>query len=108
MAEFTWAWVIAVIYGILIFATAWHLAKNDYDSHLFSDIGFRLHLLTYLVCNIIAETWFLLDLQSSHESIWTVHLTAIFWGIGLMIHFVLFLIARKNTIRGIDKSEIFE
>jgi len=75
--------------------------------HLY-DIGFRFHLATYIICNIIAEVWFLFNMQSEYEDVRTVHLTAIFWGIGLLIHLIIYLATRKNAIKGIKKSDIFE
>jgi len=33
---------------------------------------------------------------------------ALYWGIGVVIHFMLFLISRKQSIKGIHKSDIFE
>ena len=33
---------------------------------------------------------------------------AIAWGIGLALHFVFFLFAQKNAIRGYAKEEIFQ
>jgi len=106
--NFIIVWVIAVLYAICIMIVAWYFAKKDAESHPFYNVAFGFHLITYLVCNILAELWFLFDFQSIHERIITVHLTAIFWGFGLLIHFILFLYARKNSIKGIDKSEIFE
>jgi hypothetical protein len=105
---FTLVWVLAAGYAIAIFAVAWNFGKKDYEYLPLFDIGFRFHLTTYVVCNLIAEIWFLIGFQSKHENIQAVHITAIAWGIGLLIHFVFYLFARKNAIKGIDKSEIFE
>lgn len=106
--EFTWAWLIAASYALSVFAAGWVLGKKDYESLPLYDISFKFHLITYLVCNIIAELWFLLGFQSQFESVKSVWLTALFWGIGLIIHFILYLFARKNSIKGIEKSEIFD
>jgi magnesium-transporting ATPase (P-type) len=101
-------WIIATIYGILIFIIGWIFGKKDKMNLPLYDIGFRFHLATYIICNLIAEVWYLIGLQSEYENIRTVHLTAIFWGIGLLIHFIIYLVTRKNAINGIKKSEIFE
>jgi hypothetical protein len=106
--EFTWAWLIAAFYALSVFAAGWVLGKKDYESLPLYDISFKFHLITYLVCNLIAELWFLLGFQSQFESVKSVWLTALFWGIGLIIHFILYLFARKNSIKGIEKSEIFD
>ncbi len=101
-------WIVATIYGILIFIIGWIFGKKDKMNLPLYDIGFRFHLATYIICNLIAEVWYLIGLQSEYENIRTVHLTVIFWGIGLFIHFIIYLVTRKNAINGIKKSEIFE
>jgi len=106
--EFSLIWLIAVLYGIVLFTSGWVFGKRDYESLPISDVGFRFHLTTYLVCNGIAELWFLFNLQSKGEDIKIVHLTALFWGILLALHFILYILFRKHTIKGIDKTEIFD
>jgi hypothetical protein len=106
--EFNMAWVVAATYAISVFAAGWVLGKKDYECLPLYDIGFKFHLITYLVCNVIAELWFLLGFQSSFESVKSVHLTALFWGIGLIIHLIFYLFARKDSIKGIEKSDIFD
>ena len=106
--QFTWVWVIAGLYALSVFITAWIIGKMDYETLPLYDIGFKFHLITYLTCNLIAELWFLFGFQSRFENIKTVHYTALFWGIGLILHFIIFLYTRKDSIKGIEKSEIFE
>ncbi len=106
--EFTWVWLIAAIFAISVFFAGWYFGKNDYESLPLYDIGFKYHLITYIVCNLIAELWFMLGFQSQFEGVKTVHLTALFWGIGLIIHFIIFLFSRKDSIKGIEKSDIFD
>jgi hypothetical protein len=86
----------------------WIFGKRDYQILPLYDIGFRFHLSTYIICNLIAEFWFFLGLQSDYEPTTSVHLTALYWGIVLLIHFIIYLFTRKNAINGIEKSEIFE
>ena len=105
---FTSVWILAALYGIIIFIIGWVFGKKDKQTLPLYDIGFRFHLATYLICNLIAEIWYFVGLQSDYEKIKSVHLTVIFWGIGLLIHFIIYLITRKNAIKGIKKSEIFE
>jgi hypothetical protein len=107
-SQFTLVWVLAAAYAILIYAVAWIFGKKDYESLPLYDVGFRFHLTTYVLCNLIAEIWFYFGLQSKHENIRIIHITAIAWGVGLLIHFLIFLFTRKDAIKGIEKSEIFE
>lgn len=100
--------LLSVLYGVIIFFMSMFFAKRDKSDLPWYDVGFRFHLATYIVCNFVAECWFFLDLQSDYENVKAIHLTVFVWGIGLCIHFIYFLITRKNTINGIRKSEIFE
>ncbi len=101
-------WIVATIYGILIFIIGWIFGKKEKMNLPLYDIGFRFHLATYIICNLIAEIWHLIGLQSEYENVRILHLTVIYWGIGLLIHFIIYLVTRKNAIKGIEKSEIFE
>lgn len=101
-------WITAVCYFSFNFSIGWFFGKRDYESLPLYDVGFRFHFVTYLLFNIIAVLWFSLGFHSQFESIGSVYAIALFWGIGLLIHFIFYLIARKNTIKGLNKEEIFE
>lgn len=101
-------WITAIAYGVAVFCAGWFFGRRDKIHLPIYDIGFRFHLATYLVCNIVAESWYALGLNSHFEKVKSVHLTALIWGVFLLIHYSIFLITRKNAIRGIKKSEIFE
>ena len=98
----------AIIYGILIFIVGWIYGKKEKEFLPLYDIGFRLHLITYIICISISEAWFLLGFQSQYEKIISIHYCAIFWGIGLILHSLFFLKTRKKVINGLKKDEIFE
>ena len=101
-------WVLATIYFLFNFGIGWYFGKRDHESLPLFDIGFRFHLTTFLLFNIISEAWCYFGLLSSYENFRTNRHIAIFWGIGLLIHFVFYLIAQKNTIKGISKDEMFD
>ena len=42
------------------------------------------------------------------EPLKSLNVGAMSWGIGLALHFVFFLFAQKNAIRGYAKEEIFQ
>ncbi len=106
--EFSIIWVLATLYGISVFIVAWIFGRKDKLHLPLYDIGFRFHLTTYLICNSIAKLWHSFNFQSDYENIKSVHLTIIIWGACLAVHFIIYTITRKNVIRGIKKSEIFE
>lgn len=101
-------WVIAVAYFFFNFFIGWLFGKRDYETLPLYDVGFRFHFVTYFLFNSVSVLWFFMHFNSHVEGIRVVYITAIFWGIGLLIHFILYLIARKNTINGISKEDIFE
>jgi hypothetical protein len=106
--RYTILWVYAVLYGVVIFITGWYLGKADGMNKIFFDAGLRFHLTNYLCFGIISELWFILGFNSGKETINMVHYTLIFWGFGVILHFIIYLLLRKHTIRGIMKSEIFD
>ena len=106
--SYTLVWIIAVGYFFFNFLIGWFFGKKDYESLPLYDVGFRFHFLTYLLFNIVGILWFSLGFHSQFESIRNVYAIALFWGIGLLFHFIFYLIARNNTIKGLNKEEIFE
>ena len=106
--EFTLVWLTIPFYIVPVFLAGWYLGKKDNEILPLAITGFKFHLLTYIIANGIAMAKHLLGLASIYEKLGTVYLTIIFWGLGLLLHFVLFLIVRRSSIKGIDKSEIFE
>ena len=106
--SFNLVWIIAITYCFFNFLIGWFFGKRDYELLPLYDIGFRFHFVTYLIFNIVSVSWFLFGFHSDFENIRIVYITALFWGIGLLIHFIFYLIARKNSIMGINKEEIFE
>lgn len=98
----------AIIYGVSMFISGWIFGKKDGEYLPIFDVGFRFHLTTYLIHNIISELWFIFGFNSHYEKIGTIHSTAIIWGIFLIIHFIFFLWARKNSINNLNKEDLFE
>ncbi len=72
------------------------------------DIGFRFHLTTYVVHNAITLLWLGLGFGSQYEDMKFSVMVAIYWGILLFIHFIFFLWSRKNSIKNLDKKDLFE
>ena len=103
-----WVIVIAVVYGGMIFFTAWTTGKRDGMENFLFDAGFRWNLTTFVVWGIASEAWFLLGLHSLHETIRVVHITLLIWSGFLLLHLGLFLILRRRTIKGVHKTDIFE
>lgn len=105
---FSGIWIIVVLYALLIFSLGWIFGKRDRLSFAWYDVGFRFHLNTYIICNSIAVIWYTFGFQSDYEKMTSVYYTLLYWGLALLFHFIVFLYTRKNTIKGIGKSELFE
>lgn len=99
-------WLCAIIYFILMYVAGWHFGKKDAMENEIHDLGFRQHLTTYLLCTGVA--------YATHQLGWDVGshiriaMTVLFWGIGLFVHFILFLMAQRKTIKGYAREEIFQ
>jgi hypothetical protein len=101
-------WIFAILYFIFNFSIAWYFGKKDYLSIPINDVGLRFHLVTYVAFNSIWELCSLLGLKSRVEKATIAHEIALIWGILLFFHFILYMLTRKNTIKGLNKSDIFE
>lgn len=82
--------------------------KRDYEVLPLYDVTFRFHLATYAIFNGVSVLWFFMHFNAHFEDVRAVYITAAYWGIGLTIHFISYLVAGRNTINGISKEDIFE
>jgi hypothetical protein len=101
-------WVAAVLYFAVNFFLGWYFGRRDNLTLPLYDVGFRFHFVTYFIFNIMAELWFLSGMNWEYEKIRTVHLTALIWGGFIVIHFIIYLFSRRDAIKGLKRSEIFE
>jgi hypothetical protein len=101
-------WVVAVTYFFFNLFIGWFFGKRDYEVLPMHDVGFRFHFATYFLFNATSVLWFLFGFHSRFESIGVVYVTALFWGLLLLTHFIFYLKARKNSIKGLSKEDLFE
>lgn len=106
--QFTWVLICSVLFGASMFISGFVLGKKDHQFLPIFDIGFRFHLATYVFNMLFTELFFLLNFQSEKESIGTVHNTGLIWGAFLLVHFVVYLIIKKKSIKNLDKNSLFE
>ena len=99
-------WLCAAIYFCLMFLTGWHFGKKDVIENEIYDIGFRFHLVTYILC--IGSGYIAYYMGFETGGLKSMNITTISWGLGLLVHFILFLIAQKKTIKGYAKEDIFQ
>lgn len=100
--------ISAILYGVGMFISGWYFGKKDGEYLPIYDVGFRFHFTTYLIHNLVSVLWFIFDFNSRYENIQTVYTTALIWGAFLIVHFLFFYWARKNSINNLDKEDLFE
>lgn len=98
----------AIIYGIAMFISGWYFGKKDGDYLPIFDAGFRFHLATYIVHNVISLLWIGVGFGSVYEKFSVSVMVAIFWGFFLLLHFIFYLLSRKNSINNLSKEDIFD
>ena len=76
----------AVVYAILMWLNGYYFGKKEHEYLPIYDIGFRFHLATFFGHNIISIFWFLF----------------------LITHLILYLFARKTSIKNLNKDDLFE
>lgn len=96
----------SILYFALMFLTGWWCGVRDEAEYGIHDIGFRFHCVTYLICIGLGYAAHYIGWHT--ESLRALTITALCWGIGLLVHLALFLIERGKTIRGYAKEEIFQ
>jgi len=105
------AWVLlglsSLVYGGTIFFTAFFLGKSDAQENPFFDLGLRFHVTSYLIWGAVSIGWFYLGHPHHYEHFTDILLPLIYWGCILILHAIIFLVTRKDTIRGIRKDELF-
>ena len=98
----------SVIYGSLMFISGWIFGKKDGEYLPIFDIGFRFHLMTYIIHNAVSMLWLAMGLGAKNESLGIAYQVAAYWGVFLVIHFIFYIMARKRTIDNLDVEDIFE
>jgi hypothetical protein len=97
----------SLVYGVSIFFTAYFLAKAEAQEIHFFDLGLRFHVTSFLVWAAVSFGWFYLGNPHKYEHVSQISQILLYWGFILILHTVIFLITRKDTIRGIHKNDIF-
>lgn len=95
----------AIAYFCSMFFIGWYFGKKDFIENEIHDIGFRWHCTTYLLYNGVNIIAYYVGLNTTNLK--AIGFISLFWGIGLLVHFIFFLINQRNSIRGYDKDEIF-
>lgn len=104
--SFPAALMCSIVYFGLMFFAGWYYGSKDAVENEIHDIGFRFHFITYVLCIALGYASYFIGWNT--EPLRSLNIGAMSWGIGLALHFVFFLFAQKNAIRGYAKEEIFQ
>lgn len=91
---------ISALYGLGIFLAGRGVGKKDIYK---GNIGFNYHFMTYVVC--VSAAWVAQFFFGHIGGAMSMTLT---WGIGIVVHFFVWLSMRKKNVRGYDRDELFE
>lgn len=100
--------ICSILYGILMWFNGRYFGRKEYEYLPIYDIGFRFHLFTFLAHNLVSVLWFVFAFESKYENIKVIYITALIWSVILIIHLIYYLSVRKETIKNLDKGNLFE
>jgi len=100
--------ILAIIYGVSLFLSGWILGKAHGIQKLKSDFGLSFNAGSFLMWTAASFLWFLAGNPAETESIRSVYLAVFIWGGFVIIHLLIFLLLKRNSIKGFHRSEIFD
>ena len=106
MGSWTGSVLCSVVYFCLMFFAGWHFGEKETEDNCIHDIGFRYHLVTFLLC--VDVGYRRIFIKRKTETLKSMTIGALCWGIGLFVHLAFFLLEYSKTIKGYVKSEIFD
>jgi hypothetical protein len=106
--QYVLTWILAALYFVCMFSTGWYFGKKANQSLPIASLTFRFHLYTFIIFSFISLLWFKLNLAGVHENFESFKTGTFIWSILLLLHFGMYLLKGRNTIKGIAKTDIFE
>jgi hypothetical protein len=103
-----WVLLVASVYGLGMFISGLFFGRKEGEYLPIYDIGFRFHLATFVVHNVISCLWLLYGKTSAKENINQLLISAGIWGVFLIMHLIVYLRLRKQSINDLDKNDLFE
>lgn len=106
--QYVLTWILAALYFVCMFSMGWYFGKKANQSLPIASFTFRFHLYTFIIFSFISLLWFKLNLAGVHENFESFKTGTFIWLILLLLHFGMYLLKGRNTIKGIAKTDIFE
>lgn len=102
--DFSKIWLIALIFGVFLFASGLILGYKDSMRDSRADLGFQYHLMTFIIVNIVGIPWLLVAFGTDSSNLINIAYQCVPWGIGLATHYYF----STKSIKGVSKEEIFD
>jgi hypothetical protein len=96
-----------VIFFLLMYFTGRYFGLKQWND-LPVNKSFTFHVSTFVVFFLVSYGFYFFGLLSQHEPISGINYTLFFWGIGLLISFFHSRNVMKNTIKGLDRDQLFD
>lgn len=106
--QYVLTWILAALYFASMFITGWYFGKKANQSLPITSLTFRFHLYTFIIFTFISFMWFKLNFAGIRENFESFKTGTFIWLIILLLHFGIYLLKGRNTIKGIAKTDIFE
>lgn len=100
--------IISLFYGVSMFLSGMYWGRRDRHHLPIFDVGFRFHLCTFIVHQIISYIWLAGGFASEKEDYGPFYSVMIIWGAILLIHAVIFFRTRNKTYKNLNKRDLFE
>ena len=97
-------WFFSISFGVLLFISGFILGYKDPVRESRSDLGFKYHLTTFIIVNIIGISWLFAAMGFNANSLMNAAFQCLPWGLGLLIHYYF----SSKSIKGIDKKDLFD
>jgi site-specific recombinase len=97
-------WWYAVMFGVYLFISGLLLGYKDSVRETKLDLGYRYHLMTFIIVNAVGLISLLIFFGINRDSLISSGIGFFFWAIGLFVHYRL----SSKTIKGMDKDKIFD
>lgn len=101
-------WGSAIAYFFALFFTGRYIASSYYEEYLGQDYGLIWHTATYIFAILTGAIWIQFGFPAAYESMSDIYTMAAGWGAGLFIHFLIFVLSKPKTIKGLSNDDIFE
>lgn len=97
-------WLIALGFGLLLFASGLLFGYNDSMRGSRADLGFQYHLMTFIIVNLVGIPWLMVGLGTDSNNLINIAYQCVPWAIGLATHYYF----SSKSIKGVSKEEIFD